>query len=72
VYASYDGWEESREPHDAREAVNTFTDADGIAHISLSAAGRWYIRTIHMLPTDEEGVDYISEWATVTFEIRGD
>jgi hypothetical protein len=72
VYASHEGWEESRDQQAAREAVNTFTDADGVVHIDLSAAGRWYIRTIHMVPTDEEGVDYVSEWATVTFEIKGD
>lgn len=70
LYASYDDWEESRDLHDAREAVRTFTDADGVAHITLSATGRWYIRAIHMLPTDEAGVDYVSEWATLTFEVR--
>ena len=70
VYASYEGWEISRGPHDAREAVSTFTDEEGVAHITLSAVGRWYIRTIHMLPSAEVGVDYVSEWATVTFEIQ--
>jgi len=70
VYASYESWELSRGPHGAREAVSTFTDEEGIAHITLQAAGRWYIRTIHMLPSAEVGVDYVSEWATVTFEIQ--
>lgn len=53
------------------EAVTTRTNADGVATIPLSAGGRWYVRTIHMVETnDEPDVDYESNWATLTFEIR--
>ncbi|MCG8467619.1 MAG: DUF4198 domain-containing protein, partial [Gemmatimonadetes bacterium] len=53
------------------EAVETRTDADGVAVIPLGAGGRWYIRTIHMSePTTESEVDYVSNWATLTFEVR--
>lgn len=61
--------------HDDRgghvEAVMTRTDAHGVATIPLSGGGRWYIRTIHMVETASEAeVDYESNWATLTFQIR--
>lgn len=53
------------------EAVTTRTDGYGIAKIDLSGGGRWYVRTIHMVETNSEAdVDYESNWATLTFEIR--
>ena len=71
VYASYEG----HHSHDASdghvEAVRTRTDAHGVARIELSHAGKWYVRAIHMVERpDEAGVDYESNWATLTFEIR--
>ena len=54
------------------EAVEARTDADGVATIPLVGGGRWYIRTIHMVETPSEAdVDYESNWATLTFQIRG-
>jgi hypothetical protein len=53
------------------ESVTTRTNSDGVATIPLSAGGRWYVRTIHMVETTSEAdVDYESNWATLTFEIR--
>ncbi len=53
------------------EAVTTRTDGYGIAKIPISGGGRWYVRTIHMVETNSEpDVDYESNWATLTFEIR--
>ena len=71
VYASYD----EHHGHDAAgehvEAVTTRTNADGVATIPLNGTGRWYVRTIHMVETtDEPDVDYESNWATLTFEVR--
>ena len=71
VYASYD----EHHGHDAAgehvEAVTTRTNADGVATIPLNGTGRWYVRTIHMVETtDEADVDYESNWATLTFEVR--
>ena len=71
VYASYDG----HHGHDAAgehvEAVTTRTNEDGVATIPLTGAGRWYVRTIHMVETTTEpDVDYESNWATLTFEVR--
>ena len=52
-----------------REAVQTRTDEHGIAHIPLTHAGRWYVRLIHMEAVTEPRLDYVSNWATLTFEI---
>ena len=71
VYANY----EDHHSHDAAgghvESVTTRTNADGVATIPLSRTGRWYVRTIHMVETtDEADVDYESNWATLTFQVR--
>jgi uncharacterized GH25 family protein len=70
VYASYAGFRAHDEEGTHGEAVTTRTDDSGIARIEISHPGRWYIRLIRMLPSDEEGVDYESNWATLTFEVR--
>jgi hypothetical protein len=46
------------------------TDAEGQARIRLTAAGKWYVKFIHMVPGTETGLDYVSSWATLTFQIR--
>ena len=52
-------------------AVTTRTNGDGVATIPLVAGGRWYVSTIHMVETTSEpDVDYESNWATLTFQIR--
>jgi uncharacterized GH25 family protein len=70
VYASYAGHHTHDDDGDHQEAVQTRTDADGMATISLSETGRWYIRLIHMVQVDEADVDYASNWATLTFEVQ--
>lgn len=49
---------------------STRTDADGVAQVTPDAAGRWYVKFIHMVRASEPGLDYESKWATLTFEIR--
>ena len=70
LYASH----ENHHSHDANgdhaEAVHTRTDPAGMASIPLSAAGRWYVRLIHMEELDEPGVTHESNWSTLTFEVR--
>ncbi len=46
------------------------TDERGEVQFQVDTPGRWYVRFIHMTPTREEGVDYESKWATLTFEVR--
>ncbi len=46
------------------------TNADGVAALPLTARGRWYLKFVRMVPVSDEGVDYESKWATLTFEVR--
>ena len=46
------------------------TDENGVVRFTLESAGRWYVKFIHMEKTDEEGIDYESNWATLTFQVR--
>ena len=70
VYASYEGYH-SHDPDGGHvESFVTRTDARGIARIEVTAAAKWYVRLIHMTESDEDEVDYESQWATMTFEVR--
>lgn len=46
------------------------TGPDGVASVMLDAPGRWYVKFVHMARTTEPGLDYVSTWATLTFELR--
>ncbi len=48
----------------------TRTGPDGVAEVTLDAAGRWYVKFVYMVRATERGLDYESKWATVTFETR--
>lgn len=69
VYASHEGFHSHDDSGAHREAASARTDNKGIVKVELAKAGRWYVRLIRMLPVDEEGADYESNWATLTFEI---
>ncbi len=68
-YASYEGHHGHDDSGAHREAVSGRTDASGKGSFAVSRQGRWYIRVIRMLESSEEGVDYESNWATLTFEV---
>lgn len=46
------------------------TDADGMARIKLTGAGKWYVKFIHMTKLDQPDLDYESQWASLSFEIK--
>lgn len=46
------------------------SDAAGVARFALSAAGKWYIKFIQMVPVTGDSVNYESKWATLTFQVR--
>lgn len=46
------------------------SDRDGMVSVPVTAAGRWYVKFIHMQRTSDTSVDYESKWATITFEVR--
>lgn len=56
----------------ARIAETTVrTNADGVATVTISTAGHWYVKFIHMVKaTDDATIDYRSKWATITFGAR--
>lgn len=70
VYASFAGFHAHDDQGTHVEAVSTRTDDEGIAEISLQHDGVWYLRLIHMTASKEPGIDYESNWATLTFEVR--
>jgi uncharacterized GH25 family protein len=70
VYASYAGFHSDDEDGGHHEAVSARTDDSGLATIAISQPGRWYVRLIRMIESAEDGVDYESNWATLTFEVR--
>lgn len=45
------------------------TDAKGRAEFLITAAGIWYIHTNRMVPSDQKEVDFVSDRASLTFEI---
>lgn len=56
---------------DAHENENsTKTDKDGVCSITPGSSGKWYVATIHMTKSYEKEIDYESNWATLTFEIK--
>ena len=70
VYASYDGYHTHDADGSHSEAVKTRTDSAGVAYLTLEVEGRWYVRLIHMEASEEADVDYESNWATLTFQVR--
>ncbi len=48
----------------------SITDDDGEFSFELNRTGHWYVGTIHMVESNEAGIDYESNWATITFEMR--
>lgn len=69
VYASYEGYHAHGDDGSHREAATLRTDAEGKATVTLDHPGRWYLRLIRMLPTEDDETDYESRWATLTFEV---
>lgn len=68
-YASYEGHHEHGSGGGHREAIAARSDAQGVGRIVLDRSGRWYLRMIQMRESSEEGIDYESRWATLTFEV---
>jgi uncharacterized GH25 family protein len=45
-------------------------DGSGIARFELKSAGKWYIKFIHMAELKDPKLNYESNWASITFEIK--
>ena len=58
-----------KEVKDAEEK-ETRTDANGEFSFMIEEKGKWYVASIHIQESEEEGIDYESNWATLTFEVQ--
>ncbi|MDX2144611.1 MAG: DUF4198 domain-containing protein [Rhodospirillaceae bacterium] len=70
VRASYEGFHGHDSSGRHISSVDMRTDKDGRASFLLSNKAVWYLTLIHMQKVDEAGLDYESNWATVTFQVK--
>ncbi|WP_439130661.1 DUF4198 domain-containing protein [Polaribacter sp.] len=66
--------ENHQHSHDSENHTHTTgqelqTDKNGIVSVNLTNDGIWYLRTIHLVNSEEEGLTHESNWATLTFEV---
>lgn len=66
---SHDDAEDSAADHEHTGIAQLRTDENGIVSVNLTSTGVWYLRTIHMVNLEEEGLTHESNWATITFAI---
>ncbi len=59
----------SKELKDVEER-ETRTDENGEFSFKIDKKGKYYVASIHMQVSAEEGIDYESNWATLTFEVK--
>jgi len=57
------------EDHHHDELTQVRTDAEGKLSVDIAHQGIWYLRTIHLVHSEEEGLTHESNWATLTFEV---
>ena len=55
--------------HSHDELIQLRTDEQGMVNVPISSEGIWYLRTIHLVEKEEDGLTHESNWATVTFAI---
>lgn len=51
------------------DALSQRTDENGMISIDITEGGIWYLRTIHLVHSDDPGLTHESNWATITFGI---
>ncbi len=56
--------------HNHGESESLRSNKKGEFTIEIDHAGIWYIRTIDMVKSKNKNTDYVSNWATLTFEIK--
>lgn len=70
VYASHAGFNEDDAAPKRLNALKLRTDKDGFASFRVSKRAPWYITLIHVQPAQDADADYVSTWATLSFEMR--
>ena len=62
---SHDG----QNDHTHEDLLQLRTDEKGLLNVPISTEGIWYLKTIHLVEVEEEGLTHESNWATVTFGV---
>lgn len=57
------------ESHQHNDVKQLRTDENGLITIDITSTGVWYLRTIHLAHSEEQGLTHESNWATLTFAI---
>ncbi len=66
---SHDHEHGNEETEDHHHSLAQFrTDGEGKIAFEITHQGVWYLRTIYLTTTEEEGLTHESNWATLTFE----
>ncbi len=55
--------------HNHSEGQQLRTDKNGMITVQLPNDGLYYLRTIHMVTSDQENLTHVSNWATLSFEV---
>ena len=61
--------ESSSEEHHHDAVTQVRTDEEGNLTMELTDEGTWYLRTIYLIHSEEEGLTHESNWATLTFAL---
>lgn len=48
---------------------NIYTEKDGTLRFPISSSGQWMVSSVYMIPSEQDGADYQSHWASLVFEI---
>jgi len=70
VYASYNNKHGHAKDGTLLDAFKVLTNNEGIVKITITNTGHWYFRTVNILKSSEKDSDYISNSASITFEIK--
>ncbi|MEN8815287.1 MAG: DUF4198 domain-containing protein [Nonlabens sp.] len=60
---------EDKEEHTHDALMELRTDKNGDVDFEITSSGVWFLKTIHMEKSIEDGLTHESNWATLTFEI---
>lgn len=70
VYASHNDLHGYGEDGTPLDAFKTETDEHGIVKVKITHAGHWYFRTVYLTKNADQDADYVSNSASITFEVR--
>lgn len=49
---------------------NIYTEKDGTIRFPVSSPGPWMVSSVKMIPSEQDGADYQSFWASLVFDIQ--